>query len=161
MQCAINYTFLNSKFCAKEVLYSSPPHFCAGTWLHFTAALKFPSFLLHHEFCFSWPLCIQTYKVYFSINFQRAVSVETVLQLHAQGCFYGLGNHHLGLNVPNSVFSELPGVCSLMAKEAEMFNELEMLRILDNGLWSKSAHCEDEGQQKTCPIFVVFFKQTC
>jgi len=72
---------------------------------------------------------------------------------------YGLGNHRLGLNVPNSVFSELPGVCRLMAKGAERFNELEMLGNLEGGLWSESACCEDEGQQKARATFVAFFKQ--
>lgn len=69
--------------------------------------------------------------------------------------------YDLGLKVPNGVFSELPGVCRLMAKGAEMFNEIEMLGTLENGLWSKNAHCKDEGQQKACVTFADFFKQTC
>ena len=78
-----------------------------------------------------------------------------------RGCFYGLGNHRLQLEVPNGVFLELPGVCRLMVKGAEMFNELEMLGTLENGLWSKNAHCEHEEQQKSHASFVAFFKQTC
>lgn len=38
-----------------------------------------------------------------------------------------MGNHCLGLKVPSSVFSEFPAACRLMAKGAEMFNELGKL----------------------------------
>lgn len=58
MQCAINYTFLHSKFYAKQVP-PSLPHFRIGNSLHLSTALNIHSpCFFHHEFCLGWPLCI-------------------------------------------------------------------------------------------------------
>lgn len=48
-----------------------------------------------------------------------------------KGCFYGLENLSLRLEVPNGVFSEHPDVYRMMVKEAEMFNKIEMLETLE------------------------------
>lgn len=150
MQCAINYTLLNSTFCVKEIFPSSLPRFCTGCTGY--SLLLHESFL-HHSFSIknsvSFGLCAtRIYNVYFLIDLQRAEHFCCM----PRGCFYGLENLRQQLKVPSDVFSVHPGVYRMVVKGAEMFNKIEVLETLEQkySLWGWEA---EKGLCHICSFF--------